>query len=93
MSAELVGDAIDLLGLAIGGLADLLLLGDHRVLRVREQGHRDEQEGAPRSATVAGWREKRGRNRPAGASADRAQRIAALPADEPVGLGGFVERV
>ena len=44
------------------------------------------------AATAAGRREKRGRNRPGGRHADRPQRIAALAADEPVGLGRFVER-
>ena len=34
---EVVGDSIDPLGLAVGRLADLLLLGDDRVLRVRQQ--------------------------------------------------------
>ena len=89
---QVFGDPIDPLGLSFGRLADLLLLGDHGVLWVREQrdGHEEErrQQGDGGRLAREPRSEQAGRRR-----ADRAEGIAALAADESVGLGGLVGRL
>ena len=87
---EIAGDLLEAVGLSIGGLADLLSLGDHRVLRVGQGDHRDEERhgrhrGDRRVPREARLEQRRHR-------AERLQRISSLAPDEPVGLGGFVHR-
>ena len=82
---EVAGQFLEPLGLAVGCLADVALLGDDGILRVRERQDRHEQEdGGDRrdggGARPAGPEE--GRDRP-----ERGERIASLAADEPIGLG------
>ena len=88
---EVLGDPVDPLGLSFCSLADLLLLGDHRVLWVRQERDRHEeksrQQGDRRRLPREPRPEQAGRRR-----ADRAQGVAALAADESVGLGGLVDR-
>ena len=83
---ELLGDLVQAIGLAGRGRFDLALLGDDRVLRVRQDEDRDEQQGRHDQrdgrSTRQPWLEQRAIGRP-----DRAEGVRPLTTDEPVRLG------
>ena len=86
LRVELLGELVEALRLPLGGRLHLALLGDDRVLRVRDEQDRDQQQAAATSAT-AGRCESRGLNRSGGAARSGRERVGALAADEAVGLG------
>ena len=70
LGPKLVGHAIDAVRLPGGSLADLLLLGDDGVLRVRDKDHRREDEHRHETdrcrSTRQAWPEQRRRDGPQG---------------------------
>ena len=89
LGVEVVGEVVEPVGLAVGGVAHLALLGDDRVLRVGEDQDRHEQERWPRRVASAGRprpaRPEQGRRRTQGREG-----VATLATDEAVGLGGVI---
>ena len=87
---ELVGEVVEALGLLVRGLADLSLLGDRRVLRVRDEQHGRKQERGDDRRDRRLAREPRPeqvlRRAPKGRNG-----IGTLAPDEAVGLGGLVD--
>ena len=88
---ELLGELVESLGLPLRGLLDLLLLGDDRILRVRQEQHRDEQEQPRRAAATGRSPREPGSEQVGGRGPQSRERHRPLPADEAVGLGGLVE--
>jgi hypothetical protein len=87
---ELFGEVVEPLGLLVRGLADLSLLGDRHVLRVRDEQHGRKQERGDDRRHCRLAREPRSeqvqRRAPKGRDG-----IGTLAADEAVGLGGLVD--
>ena len=88
---EVVGELVEAVGLAVGSLAHLALLGDHRVLRVRQRNDRHEQRDSGQERDGRSdrepWLEERGHD------PERGEGVGPLTPDEPVRLAGLVERL